>query len=223
MTESMRRINKSRPPQELVQYRNEAGASFGSMDRSVKEAVQTALLNEQGWVCGYCQQRIKDIRKMSIEHHCEQSICNGENGTQDLRLDYRNLMAVCGGDSGNGTLHCDKMKACFNETSGLPMAISPWNDAHMAAVSYSTSGLVKSSITRHNREMQDILNLNAKHLKKAREERMRQVFANSKDRKNVLSKQKMKRLLEKILQGGPNKFVNSFPGLTEYMLRKYCS
>ncbi len=123
------------------------------MDTEIKEQLKISLLNEQSWVCGYCQQLIKDISKVKIEHHCEQRICNGENGYPDRRLDYTNLMAVCYGNFGSNDLHCDSNKARFNANNGLPIQVSPWNNAHMACIKYHSTGKVDSTNDIHSKEI----------------------------------------------------------------------
>ncbi|MEM0994100.1 MAG: hypothetical protein AAF806_30080 [Bacteroidota bacterium] len=95
----MRWIKKNKPPASFETYIRAEFASFDAMDKEVKDELRNALLAEQFGICAYCQQRLR-IRFIKIEHHCEQSICNGTDGTKDRRLDYSNLFAVCKGNEG---------------------------------------------------------------------------------------------------------------------------
>jgi uncharacterized protein (TIGR02646 family) len=216
----MRKINKSAPPPKLTKYKKEIGASYDNMDSDVKDELKTFLLNEQGWVCGYCQQKIT-MRKMKIEHFCEQSICNGLKGTMDKRLDYTNLMAVCLGDAGSYGLHCDSSKATRTPDSGLPIEVSPWIKSHISRLKYKSSGILDSTDERHTGEINKILKLNNDYLKDLRRKKFLKIFQLSTGSNTAKNKAKMRRLLESDLDGGV-KFNNSFPGLSEYMLNKFC-
>ena len=149
----MRRIIKNSPPNSFTTYSLTPGATFTDIPSIIKDNLKESLLNEQGWLCGYCQQVIKQKSKASIEHHCEQSICNGENNTQDRRLDYTNLLAVCLGNAGQPDLHCDSKKSQFDVNNGLPIKVSPWSDAHVARITYHTSGLINSTDATHSKEI----------------------------------------------------------------------
>lgn len=211
----MKLIIKSAPPALLVTYAGAHNASFDDMDEPVKADLKRSLLNEQGWLCGYCQQIIKDPSRMKIEHHCEQSICKGRT------LDYTNLMAVCEGTAGTGILHCDSQKSKYNDRNGLPIKVSPWEVAHMTAVSYSSNGLVKSSFTAHSDEMNNILHLNIGYLKESRRNIWNKLFTLSKDKAGNFNKDKMKKLTRanSIKTGG--RYPVAFPGLYEYFMNKF--
>jgi uncharacterized protein (TIGR02646 family) len=204
-----------------VTYIGQVGASFQDMDPDIKENLKKSLLKEQGWVCGYCQQKLR-IDNMKIEHFCEQSICNGSGTSQDKRLDYTNLMAVCIGSYGYNELHCDASKANFNSGSGLPIEVSPWIVAHMRSLKYHSTGVLDSTKTRFTDEINRILNLNIKYLKDRRKEKFTQIFKLSKHDVPAKRKAKMKRLLECDLLLDGEKFTTHSPGLSEYMLKKFC-
>lgn len=223
----MRRIIKFPPPNNFITYCQSTNPedpnykpSYEGMDKDTRKELKLGLLNEQGWVCGYCMQKINQYN-MTIEHHCEQTICNGENGRTDRALDYTNMLAVCKGKIGS-ELHCDKQKSQFDESDGLPMNLSPLIAPHMATIKYSTTGLVSSSNNNLNNEMDKFLNINTKHLRNLRSEKFRKIYATSKHPQKAKEKAKMKSILEKDLQKAGNAFSNSFPGMSEYMLSKFC-
>ena len=226
----MRKIDKQNPPSSFTNYKKKTNPddhtykpTYIGLDKEVKVDLGKALLDEQGWVCGYCQQKISSRDKCKIEHHCEQCICNGENGTQDKTLDYTNLLAVCYGDSGLNEKHCDSQKSDFSTSNGLPIEINPWVTAHMNAISYHSSGLVKSSRQKHDGEINVILNLNTERLKSLRAKKYVSFIKISGDINVRKGKDKLRRLLESDLAIGNRKFSNAFPGMSEYMLKKFCS
>jgi uncharacterized protein (TIGR02646 family) len=214
----MRKISKNSPPALLTTYKKQIGASYDDIDKNVYDATLLALLNEQGWVCGYCQQNISKPQNATIEHYCEKSICNGTGGTLDLRLDYKNMMAVCPGKATNDT-HCDEKKSKFNPSSGLPIDISPWNTAHIKAIRYTNSGTIKSSIVRHDLEIDKILNLNVSYLKKNRKAKFVSLLKAAGEISSKKGKDKLKRILNDELVIGNNRYPSSFPGMCEYMLK----
>lgn len=225
----MRKINKQSPPDDFTNYKKKTNPedpnykpTFSGMDKGVKDNLRKSLLDEQGWICGYCQQKISSQSKCKIEHHCEQSICNGENGTQDKTLDYTNLLAVCYGDSGLKEKHCDSQKSDFSVADGLPIEVNPWITAHMNSISYHSSGVIKSSNQKHDREINVILNLNNKRLKSLRAKKYIFFIKNSGDISIRKGKDKLRRLLVNDLTIGDKKFSNAFPGMSEYMLKKFC-
>ena len=119
----MRLIRKVNEPSLLQDYRRQNNATYEDMDTLVKEELRKSLVAEQFGICAYCQRKLTDIK---IEHHCERSICTGENGFPDRRLDYRNLLAVCQGRNGQPIeLHCDTKKADVNKNNTCLLYTSP--------------------------------------------------------------------------------------------------
>jgi uncharacterized protein (TIGR02646 family) len=224
----MRKIDKLQPPNSLITYSQTTNPNdpsykptYEGLDSNVIKDIKEKLLNEQGWVCGYCMQKINKSN-MTIEHHCEQSICNGENGTTDRTLHYTNMLAVCQGKT-HSEQHCDKQKSKFDAQSGLPMSLSPWERAHMNTISFKSSGQIKSSNLNYDNELNKFLNLNAKFLKDLRGSKFRKIFAASKHSKVAIQKAKMRSILERDLQKTGYSFSNDFPGLSEFMLTNFCS
>ncbi|WP_374173233.1 hypothetical protein [Flavobacterium tructae] len=214
----MRKISKNTPPKLLTTYKKQIGASYDDIDKNVYDATLLALLNEQGWVCGYCQQKIAVPQNATIEHYCEKSICNGTGGTADLTLDYTNMMAVCLGKTTNDT-HCDEKKSKFRLATGLPIEISPWNTAHIKAISYTSTGTIKSSNTRHNTEIDKILNLNISYLKKNRKSKFVSLLKAAGNISVKKGKDRLKKILNDELVIGNNRYPSSFPGMCEYMMK----
>lgn len=218
----MRHIRKKPLPTSFQHYIKASNAAFDDMDTNVKEDLRDSLIAEQEGICAYCQQILKKD-KIKIEHHCERSICDGTNNTIDRRLDYSNLLAVCLGRGGvNNELHCDSKKATFNRNNGLPIVVLPSNLAHVRTIKYSSTGLISSSNETFNQEIQEILNLNIEHIKAARKKKWLMIFSHSRNKSGQPNKEKMAKLIEADLAIRDCKFINPYPGLSEYMRIKFC-
>ena len=81
----MRLINKKSAPSTFIRYAKTKFAYYGGFDTTIREELLKSLYSEQQGLCAYCQQHL-DLDTATIEHHCEQSICNGTEGYPDLRL-----------------------------------------------------------------------------------------------------------------------------------------
>jgi uncharacterized protein (TIGR02646 family) len=83
-----------------------------------KTSVHDSLLEEQGFICCYCGQKI-NIDVSHIEH------LKPRNKYPDLTLDYKNLIASCQGESETPPpipVHCGHKKAEWYEES---LMVSP--------------------------------------------------------------------------------------------------
>jgi len=113
--------------------------------------------------------------------------------------------------------HCET----FNVTNGLPIKINPTNSAHISTIRYSSSGLISSSNDLYDKEINEILNLNIGYLKDLRKRKCMFFFRQSFENKNINVK-KMEKLLDADLSKKGGNFPNSFPGLSDYMKKKFC-
>jgi len=84
----MRTIRKKPPHQDFIQYRKGDDASFANLPSHLKQTLKDRLLQEQGYLCCYCMQRISS-ESMRMEHFR----CQARYPEQ--QLDYENLLAVC--------------------------------------------------------------------------------------------------------------------------------
>ncbi|WP_282087428.1 hypothetical protein [Aquimarina algiphila] len=220
----MKRIYKGQPPTSFIEYKREEGASFEEMDGNVKIELQKSLLNEQNGVCAYCQQIINspDKNYMKIEHHCEQSICNGENGTVDRRLDYQNLFAVClGSISYLNVRHCDTKKGDEKVRNMLPISMNPLEFNHIKTLRYTNAGTVKSSKTIFQDEIDIVLNLNNDLLKGLRKKEWFEIISASRQKTGGFNKTKMKKLIDSRLALLEGKYRYAFPAMYEFMIEKF--
>lgn len=151
-------INKGNEPAEWTAYRNTPGATYQAI-----EPLRTALLNEQGHICAYCNRPIpvtnsENKETSRIEHiHCRDNY-------PERQLDYTNMVVCCPGFI-DGTEHCDKSKKNHN------ISFTPFDPNVQQSVSYGAKEAdIKSSNATWNNEIDTILKLNNKLLKKNRNE-----------------------------------------------------
>ena len=152
----MRKIVKLGEPAEWTAYRLTPGVDYQSIPE-----LRDSLLKEQGYICAYCMRRIPHRDKNSSETSRIDHILCRENH-DDLKLDYRNMVICCPGAI-NNEFHCDKLKDSNDVTFNL------FDDAFINTISYkSRDGHISSSDITHNREMNDLINLNHRLIKKNR-------------------------------------------------------
>ena len=154
----MRRITKTTPPEEFLEYLKTPGVSYEGLSGELKEALRLRLLEDQGYICCYCGQRIHNDKHTKIEHiKCQKNY--GE-----LELCFSNMLASCDGgdiDRSNGVrpkhqLHCDAKKG----NQDIP--ISPLEDIS-GLFSFFDDGTIKGKGDQ-GKELVRILGLDAEFL-----------------------------------------------------------
>ena len=155
----MRKITKNAEPKAWTQYRLTSGAVFKPIP-----ALVNSLLDEQGYICAYCERRIpcKDAVEGTpgaedhrIEHLRTQSTSKKTGINTDL--DYSNMVICCPGNiarDGAQNYHCDKRKG------DVDLRISPLDGTMMSSIQFTSSGLIKSIDSQLDREINENLNLN---------------------------------------------------------------
>lgn len=130
----MKYIKKGKEPASLAKFRN--ALTKEDYDRKSifdeykdKEDLKKSLLEEQGYICCYCMQRISE-ENMKIEHWKSQK----EYPT--LKFDYKNLLAACQGNEGEPpkNQHCDTKK------SSTGITINPTHENCEQYFKYRLSG-----------------------------------------------------------------------------------
>ena len=88
----MKHIVKQREPAAFSEWKAEANENwtptFDTLSGIPKKAVVDSLLDEQGWICCYCERRLSE-QDSHIEHLRPQSDPQGN------RLDYNNMVRSC--------------------------------------------------------------------------------------------------------------------------------
>lgn len=133
------------PSKSMPEARQEAGIHYYS-----KEELRQALLQEQGFICCYCMQRISNAPTTKIEHLEPRE---GDSETERI-FDYHNLLVSCNGgekDPKPKTLHCDTFKG------NKSIALTPLQPACEQAITFTTNGQI---IARSPAATTTIKNLN---------------------------------------------------------------
>lgn len=104
----MRYIQKGAEPQEFIDWKTLANKNwqptYADLSGNVKEAVYQSLLNEQGYICCYCERELIE-NDYHIEHLNPQRLHAGDD------LDYTNFICSCLNQTTRGDpLHCGKLK-----------------------------------------------------------------------------------------------------------------
>lgn len=105
----MKYIVKGNEPNEVLRWKARAiPPTWEKLTGNTKKALRKSLLEEQGYICAYCQKRIHEVeyivdvqgnrRKVmstEIEHIVPRCHCL----TEDKKIDYDNLIASCDGNT----------------------------------------------------------------------------------------------------------------------------
>ncbi|WP_273698073.1 hypothetical protein [Selenomonas noxia] len=180
-------IQKNPPPGTFIQYQKTNGACFDGMDTNVKNALRTALLTEQGYLCAYCMTPLENAPdKVKIEHYVSR---DSEN-----ELVYKNLLAVCYGGEGKPP----REQTCDTHKGNIVLSVDPQNKAHIEQIRYEMSGAVLSQNKPIMADLDNVLNLNCPRLIAARKKVLMALFAVMKRDKQ--DKSAVKGYLEKKLR-----------------------
>lgn len=153
----MIKIDKQAEPQEWKHYRCTTNANYTDAPAKAKNVLRQSLLEEQGFICAYCMGRINN-RTSKIEHIKSQS------KHSDLQLHYDNMVACCK-DETTEMQHCDTSKG------NQEISFSLFDEAFIKTLQYGTKdGEITSSNTQWDKEIKEILRLNAAILKANRSE-----------------------------------------------------
>lgn len=207
----MKYIQKSKVPTCLTEYKKQADASFKELDSDCKQEIRRTLLDEQGYICAYCMQPIsEDWNKKLSKYKVEIEHFKSQYRHPTLTLDYNNMLAVCNGNadkSSHGKI-CDKAKSKFDKTHDL--FVNPLIANREQQIHYTFDGKIISTDKRINDDLEDLLNLNERNLKKEREKlyrktkkKIRSFWAKPKATKATVKKdvEELKKFWEKRYDG----------------------
>ncbi len=145
-------ITKQTEPVSLREHRNTPGADFDGLEKS---ELRRSLLEEQGYLCAYCMRRIRQGNKVKIEHYQARNELN--------ELEYRNLLAVCGGNETlmiNGGKVDPKRFTCDTMKKENQLHINPQSCSDIETVYYDNQGRIYSTNEVYQKDLDVVLNLN---------------------------------------------------------------
>lgn len=154
------RFNKSKEPTELRTWIREndpvTGRSWRQLKTEVKDAMRTRLHRDQRGLCCYCYAIVQDDHTSHIEHVVPQN--------DDNRFDWDNLALACdGGNQGKTSPHCDHAKSQTTLDT-----VHPYKAPVIRFVTLREQGRLGVD-ENARRDVEQVLNLNAKHLQRQRE------------------------------------------------------
>lgn len=161
----MRYIQKTEEPQSFSEWKaiesQTPNCTYGNFQNPQKRELHEALLQEQGYLCCYCEMRIAR-QNSHIEHVNPQESC------PEFSLDYFNLLASCQGENTpphKKPIHCGQKKG--NEL----LKVSPLDPNCTEFFRYTEAGEILSAQNRDEEAAKntiDILGLNIDKLKRLR-------------------------------------------------------
>ncbi len=190
-------------PSSLIKHRKSLHANFDNFPKREKEDLRKALLEEQGYICAYCMNRIENDRSITkIEHFKPQT------KFLELELVYKNLLAVCKGGEGKPKYlqHCDTKKG--DEL----ITINPLDKSCERLVKFTSGGFVFSNDPIIEKDLIEVLNLNIDILVDQR----KVVIDIVKDK--ILSKRAKGTWTKKMLE----KEIEKYKTKTDGKYEKYC-
>ncbi len=157
----MRWIEKSStPPEDFIKWKRAGG--WHASDRNhpthtpkaeqLKHAVKTILLNEQGYICCYCEDRIQNDSS-----HIEHVKPKGRQEFASLVSEYDNLLCSC-----------NTRQACGNVKDKFVIAVTPLDQICADSFSYSENGKIQG-LSEAAEAVIQLLKLDSERLNRARE------------------------------------------------------
>lgn len=118
----MKHINKNKEPTEFADWKNCANddwtPTFLNLQNPEKQSVFNSLLNEQGYICCYCERELKEN-----DFHIEHFKPKDSTKFPELQLEYSNFLCSCQRNTTKSEpLHCGNSKENWFEES---LIVSP--------------------------------------------------------------------------------------------------
>jgi uncharacterized protein (TIGR02646 family) len=191
----LKQIFKTKEPISLTNYRASISKEdlnslekFDTAPSNVKDELREKLLEEQGFICCYCMDRVSSCNS-KIEHFKPRSLFRGE------QLDYANLFVACLGGQGCSP----KKQSCDTKKGNNVLRYINLLSNIEESIEYKKDGSIFSNNQDIDNELTQILNLNHKLLKNNRQEALNQLLTDLKKRgwnistlKSTLKKYKYK-------------------------------
>ncbi|WP_405565306.1 hypothetical protein [Polaribacter sp. Asnod6-C07] len=152
----MKAIIKNNEPISLTQHRANKPSFYENLP---KDDTRNSLLTEQGHICCYCMRRIPESRKApgsKIEHF----LCQDNHSQEELN--YGNMLLACLGNEGSPK----RLQTCDTKKRNQNLTHSPYNPPRNIEdlIKYKPNGEIYSTDQIFNTELEEVLNLNVKHL-----------------------------------------------------------
>lgn len=138
----MKQIVKRTEPESFASWKNaqnqDWNPTFDILPNPQKTDLKTALLEEQGSLCCYCEKHIS-AQESHIEHFVPQALFRSDPDSGVDPLEYQNMHASC-----NGKDHCGQKKSNWYDADLL---ISPFDSGCESRFSYTFDGRILPSVS----------------------------------------------------------------------------
>lgn len=193
----MKEIVKSKEPTSLTTYRGSISKAdlakfekYEDSPKNVLDDLRKHLLEEQGYICCYCMNRI-EFRNSKIEHFKPRSKFRAE------QLNYSNLFIACLGGQG---------KSSNNQTCDTKKGSDILNHIYLLSkiekdIEYKKDGVIFSKNSDIDIELDEVLNLNHKILQKNRKQAWVELRGNLRDWKISTLKSNLQKYQNKNSKG----------------------
>lgn len=218
----MKYIKKNQPPEEFIEWKNKTNEDWQPTWKKfrrnpVKRSVRESLLEEQGYICCYCEKRINQ-EDSHIEHLKPKDT---NNIYSHLTLDYNNLLASCQGEKENTStipVHCGHKKDDWYDEA---LMVSPLDSNCADFFRYTEDGqiLPTTDLDKKPAAEQTIkrLALDIDKLKRMREQAIEGIL----DTIDTLSNNEIKKLINGFEKTNANGECEEFCSAIIYVLRQY--
>jgi len=138
----MKYIKKNHEPESFKNWKNLKNEDwhpiYSNLQNPEKKKVFESLLDEQGYICCYCERELKNN-----DYHIEHFKPKDKNKFPKFQLDYNNLLCSCQRNTNHGApLHCGNSKGnWFNDE----LLISPLDSDCESKFIYTGDGHIKPS------------------------------------------------------------------------------
>ncbi len=123
----MKYINKDREPQDFIDWKltdkmfQRGRPNWNRVPTHIKDIIRTSLKEEQGYICCYCERRIKEN-----DYHVEHLKPKDKNKFPNLQLNYDNLICSCQLELEKGEpRHCGNSKGSWYDVNNLISSLDP--------------------------------------------------------------------------------------------------
>ena len=177
----MRFINKQNEPASFSAWKaleNEDWTpTYSDFRGPIKKEVHHALMEEQGYLCCYCEQGV-DFNHSHIEHLKSQS------DYPELALSYDNMLCSC------GRANTDKPMPdhCGNAKGSSRISVTPLQSDCASRFAYESDGIMKAAFEtdRDATETIQILKLYTHELKESRSKALEEYLRHEDDYKEII-------------------------------------
>ena len=215
----MRYICKGEEPASLTKYKKESNAYYDGYQE--KSDVREQLLKEQGYLCGYCMKRLKNIDDVKIEHIVPQSVLKSD---ERKALDYKIMLGVCYGNEGEG-----RKKSCLTcdaHRGNDDIYVTPFDEHCVSLIKYDSEGHITSKDENIRKSVDETLNLNYDGPDAYLVQNRKAVLMECKKKLRAMQKagiwkrKNLERLLEYYMQPNENGEYVPFSGIAIWYINK---